>query len=191
MNNQDKEEPMTKFKFQKTDDNTTILENAKKGVSMCQELNPGSGMRFFITPGLDIKGMPSDARVEYIYMPTYTLAAYLINCKLHLGDLFTNDQELEDGFKAILLACTGRGMTGHGYDAEYGLVDALEIFLEAPIKAFLAKHGKEYPEFAECVSIAIQSVYNIASGYLCSPWGKNEELVKRAKDLIGKWESAK
>ena len=182
---------MTKFKFQKTDDNTTILENAKKGVSMCQELNPGSGMRFFITPGLDIKGMPSDARVEYIYMPTYTLAAYLIQCKLHLGDLFTNDPELEDGFKAILLACTGRGMTGHGYDAEYGLVDALEIFLEAPIKAFLAKHGKEYPEFTRCFKKAVKALQDLAEGKPASPWGEDPKLTKRAKDLFSVWESAK
>ena len=182
---------MTKFKFKKTDDNTTILENAKKGVSMCQELNPGSGMRFFITPGLDIKGMPSDARVEYIYMPTYTLAAYLIQCKLHLGDLFTNDPELEDGFKAILLACTGRGMTGHGYDAEYGLVDALEIFLEAPIKAFLAKHGKEYPEFTRCFKKAVKALQELAEGKPASPWGEDPKLTKRAQDLFSVWESAK
>ena len=136
---------MKEFKFESCNDPTTLLANAKKAVSLCQEINPGSGMRFFIPPDQDIKHMPSDARVEFIYMPTYTLAAYLINCKMILKDLFTKDEELEEGFKAILLACTGRGMTGHGYDELDGLVDALEIFLEAPLKAFLDKYGHNTP----------------------------------------------
>ena len=181
---------MNEFKFKPCNDPTTLLENAKKAVSLCQEIRPGFGMRFFIPPDHDIKHMPSDARVEFIYMPTYTLAAYLINCKMWTGDLFTKDEELETGFKAILLACTGRGMTGHGYDELDGLVDALEIFLEAPLKAFLDKYGSQYPEFTKCVKSAIQTLYPIASGEAHSPWGKSEELVKRAKDLIGKLENA-
>ena len=182
---------MNEFKFEKTNDTQILLTNAKKAVALCQEINPGSGMRFFIPPNEDIKHMPSDARVEFIYMPTYTLAAYLILCKLHLKDLFTKDEELEQGFKQILLACTARNMTGHGYDILNGLVDALEIFLEAPIKAFLAQYGSEYPEFAKCLKNAIQTLYAIAGGEAHSPWGKSEELVKAAKQLVATWETQK
>ena len=182
---------MNEFKFEKTNDTQILLTNAKKAIALCQEINPGSGMRFFIPPNEDIKHMPSDARVEFIYLPTYTLAAYLIHCKMILKDLFTNDPELEQGFKQILLACTGRNMTGHGYEELDGLVDALEIFLTAPIKAFLAEHGKQYPEFAKCVQNAIQTLYAIAGGEAHSPWGKSEELVKAAKQLIATWENQK
>lgn len=182
---------MNEFKFKPCNDPFPLLEKAKKAVSLCQEINPGSGMRFFIPPDQDIKHMPSDARVEFIYMPTYTLAAYLINCKMWTGDLFTKDEELEQGFIQILLACTGRNMTGHGYEELEGLVDALEIFLEAPIKAFLAKYGSEYPEFAKCVQNAIQTLYAIAGGEAHSPWGKSEELVKAAKQLVATWENQK
>lgn len=181
---------MNEFKFEPCNDPTTLLANAKKAVSLCQEIRPGSGMRFFIPPDNDIKHMPSDARVEFIYMPTYTLAAYLIHCKMILKDLFTNNEELEEGFKGILLASTGRNMTGHGYEELGGLVDALEIFLEAPLKAFLTEHGKEYREFTKCVKRAIETLYPIASGEAHSPWGKPEELIKRAKALIGIWENA-
>lgn len=181
---------MNEFKFKPCNDPTTLLANAKKAVSLCQEIRPGSGMRFFIPPDNDIKHMPSDARVEFIYMPTYTLAAYLIHCKMILKDLFTKDEELEEGFKGILLASTGRNMTGHGYEELDGLVDALEIFLEAPLKAFLDKYGSQYPEFTKCVQKAIKTLYPIASGEAHSPWGKSEELAKRAKDLIGIWENA-
>ena len=182
---------MNNINFEKTNDTQILLTNAKKAVALCQEINPGSGMRFFIPPNEDIKHMPSDARVEYIYLPTYTLAAYLINCKMILKDLFTNDNELEQGFKQILLACTARNMTGHGYEELDGLVDALEIFLEAPLKAFLTQHGSEYPEFTKCVQNAIQTLYAIAGGEAHSPWGKSEELVKAAKQLIAIWENQK
>ena len=181
---------MNNIHFEKTNDTQILLTNAKKAVALCQEINPGSGMRFFIPPNEDIKHMPSDARVEYIYLPTYTLAAYLINCKMILKDLFTNDNELEQGFKQILLACTARNMTGHGYEELDGLVDALEIFLTAPLKAFLAEHGKEYPEFAKCVKSAIEALHGIAEGKLHSPWGKSEDLAKKAEELIGIWENA-
>ena len=182
---------MNNINFEKTNDTQILLTNAKKAVSFCQEINPGSGMRFFIPPNEDIKHMPSDARVEFIYLPTYTLAAYLIHCKMILKDLFTNNNELEEGFKQILLACTARNMTGHGYEELDGLVDALEIFLTAPIKAFLAKHGKQYPEFAKCLKNAIKTLHGIAGGSVHSPWGKSEELVKKAKDLIAIWENQK
>ena len=181
---------MTTFTFNKKEETQTLLTNARKAVALCQEINPGSGMRFFIPPDKDIKHMPSDARVEFIYMPTYGLAAYLILCKLHLKDLFTKDEELEQGFKGILLACTGRNMTGHGYDNLNGLIDALEIFLETPLKAFLAQYGSEYPEFAKCVQNAIQTLYAIASEPTRSPWGKDEELVRDAKQLIAIWEGS-
>ena len=181
---------MNKPKFEKTNDQKILLANAKKAVSLCKEINPGSGMLFFIPPDQDIKHMPSDARVEFIYMPTYTLAAYLIHCKMILKEQFTQDQELEQGFKGILLASTGRNMTGHGYEELNGLVDALEIFLEAPLKAFLTEYGSQYPEFTKCVQKAIKTLYPIASGEAHAPWGKSEELVKRAKDLIGIWENA-
>ena len=182
---------MNNINFEKTNDTQILLTNAKKAVALCQEINPGSGMRFFIPPNEDIKRMPSDARVEFIYLPTYTLAAYLIHCKMILKDLFTNDAELEQGFKQILLASTARNMTGHGYEELDGLVDALEIFLTAPIKAFLAEHGSEYPEFAKCLQNAIQTLHGIAGGSVHSPWGKSEELVKKAKDLIAIWENQK
>lgn len=176
---------MNKPKFEKTNDQKILLANAKKAVSLCKEINPGSGMLFFIPPDEDIKHMPSDARVEFIYMPTYTLAAYLIHCKMTLKEQFTQDQELEQGFKGILLASANCGC-----DAGKDLVDALEIFLTAPLKPFLTEHGKEYPEFAKCAESAIQALYGIAKGELHSPWGKNEELQKRAKDLIAVWEKA-
>lgn len=182
---------MNEFKFEPCVNPFPLLENAKKAVSLCQEINPGSGMRFFIPPDQDIKHMPSDARVEFIYMPTYTLAAYLINCKMWTGDLFTKDEELEEGFKAILLACTGRGMTGHGYDELDGLVDALEIFLEAPLKAFLDKYGSQYPEFTKCVQSAIKTLHGIAGGSVHPAWGKSLKLGRDAKQLIAFWENPK
>lgn len=181
---------MNKPKFEKTNDQKILLANAKKAVSLCKEINPGSGMLFFIPPDEDIKHMPSDARVEFIYMPTYTLAAYLIHCKMILKEQFTQDQELEQGFKGILLASTGRNMTGHGYEEFDGLVDALEIFLEAPLKPFLTEYAKQYPEFAKCAKNAIQALYGIAEGKLHSPWGPNEKLAQKAKDLITVWEKA-
>ena len=181
---------MNEFKFKKTDDQNTMLKNAKNGIAMWKELRPGSGMLFFTTPELDYKSMPADARVEFLYMPTYTFAANLINCKMILGDLFSNDKELEDSFKGVLLACTGKGMTGHGYEEFDGLVDAMDISLTAPLKKFLKLYGKDYPEFTEYAKATVKTLRGIAEGKLHSAWGKSEDLIKKAKELIAIWENA-
>ena len=172
---------MNKPQFEKTNDPMILLANAKKAVALCKELTTGSGMLFFIPPEEDINNMSPEAKIESICMPTYTLAAYLIHCKMCLKEQFTKDEELESGFKGILLASAGIACGDNNI-----LVDALEIFLTAPLKAFLTEHGKEYPEFAKYVKSALKSLKTLAEDEDAS--GQN--FQKRAQDLISAWEKA-
>lgn len=172
---------MNKPQFEKTNDPKILLANAKKAVSLCKELTPGSGMLFFIPPEEDINNMSPEAKIESICMPTCTLAAYLIHCKMCLKEQFTKDKELESGFKGILLASASCGC-----DSGKALVDALEIFLTAPLKAFLTEHGKEYPEFAKYVKSALKSIKTLAEDEDAS----GEMLQKRAEGLVSAWEKA-
>jgi hypothetical protein len=127
--------------------------------------------------------------VEFLYVPTYKAAAFLITCKVNFGNKFPNDDETRHKFGAVLLACTGRNMRGHGYEALEGLVDCLEILFRSPLKKFLELHDSEYPEFAACVKKSVETLHGIAGGTETSAWGKNNDLVARAKQLISDWEN--
>lgn len=176
---------MKEFQFNRNEETQILLTNARKAVTLCEEITPGSGMLFFTTLK-DIESMSADERVELVYMPTYTVAAYLIQCKMHLNELFTQDEYVESGFKGILLACASRGMEGQSSETLDALTEALDLFLTAPLKAFLAKYGKEYPEFTECAQKAVKTLYEIAGGTIHS----SDKLVRKAKELISVWESA-
>ena len=95
--------------------------------------------------------MPSDARVDFFYMPTYYSVAMLIYM-LEQGFIDQNAiPEFEAVFCGGLNACTGRHMMGHGYESTEGLLDALDIFQAAGAFAFCKSHPNTCPTFVECL----------------------------------------
>ena len=154
-------------------------------LSRCREIPKDSG-QFFYAVG-DPEPMPSDARVDFLYRPTYLAAALLIVAEETRPALLAGPRaEILGG---VLRACAGRNFHGHGYEAEFGLADAFAILLRAPLKAFLAGHAPEHPEFAQCVAKAVEELRGLAGGTLRPAWGKSNELVRRAKALLAKWEA--
>ena len=178
------------LRIEGTETPENLLERAKKVLDVCKEVRDGSQMLFAQPDGLNARSMPAEARVDFLYLPTYEAAAFLISCKMCLGVRFSTEADPAGKFAGVLLACTGRNMHGHGYEALDGLVDALEILLKSPLKSFLLKNGDEYHEFAECVKVALGTLYGIAGGTETSPWGKNNVLVARAKHLVSDWENS-
>ena len=70
--------------------------------------------------GLDEpENMPGDARVSYFYRPTYLGAAIMIRSVMLHPELLNAadkyDAAVKKALPGILLACTGRGFSGHGY----------------------------------------------------------------------------
>ena len=153
--------------------------------SNCREVRPGSGMLFYVLD--DPSEMPADARVDFLYHPTYLAAAILICIAVRAPDV------LEKGtasFAGVLRACSGRNFHGHGYESEKGLVDALETLLNAPVSAFLEKHADVCPEFSAAFSAAIEELRGVCGGTVQPTWGKDENLVRRAKQLWSLWENS-
>ena len=115
--------------------------------SQAEPLEKNPAMRFF---GFDKpEHMPSDARVEYFYWPTYIAAALGMKaCLLYPGILGKVDlpdgQSAEEILRSVLLACTGRGFRGHGFDDVKGLVEVTEFFIDHGAREFIEQceiHG--------------------------------------------------
>ncbi len=155
-------------------------------LSHCREVCEDIDMFFYVVE--DPHDMPADARVDFLYRPTYLAAAILISMEVSRPGLLSDPYA--ESFQGLLRACTGRNLMGHGYEAENGLVDSLGILLRSPLKAFLAQHSADHPEFAECVANAIEKLRAICGGTRQPAWGKDEDLVRRAKALFSQWENS-
>lgn len=155
-------------------------------LSHCREVRKDSGMFFYVVE--DPHDMPADARVDFLYRPTYLAAAILICIAVQMPVCVTGDKAAR--FAGVLLACTGRDFRGHGYEAEEGLVDSLDIFLRAPLKRFLELHSAEHSLFARTMHQALEDLRGICGGTIQPVFGKDDDLVRRAKDLFARWENS-
>lgn len=105
----------------------------------------------------DPESMPSDARVDFFYRPTYIATAFMMKAVLLYPSLMNEatflDSELDftvetvkETLAACMLGCTGRGFDGAGVLC---LADCLRIFQEAGADEFLEKYPHMCPEFTE------------------------------------------
>lgn len=89
----------------------------------------------------DTYKVPSDARVDFCYMPTYYGTAILM--KEYLSGKRHIVSQLEKGLQATLKC----GFHGHGYDAEQGKIDAIKVFIKGGLRKFLETERDICPEF--------------------------------------------
>ncbi len=101
--------------------------------------------------------MPSDARVDFFYRPTYIATAFMIKAILLYPSLINEatflDSELDftvdivkNTLASCMLACTGREFDGAGV---FGLTDCITLFEEAGASEFITKYPDICPNFAK------------------------------------------
>ena len=99
--------------------------------------------------------MPSDARVDFFYRPTYIATAFMIKAVLLYPSLMNEatflDSDLDfkadtvrSTLSACMLACTGRNFEGAGV---LRLSECLKIFEDAGVIEFIEKYPDICPEF--------------------------------------------
>lgn len=101
--------------------------------------------------------MPSDARVEYFYKPTYIATAFMIKAVLLYPSLLNEknflDSDLDftvdtvkNTLAGCMLACTGRGFDGAGV---FKIEDCIKLFEDAGTGEFLEEYPDICSEFKE------------------------------------------
>jgi len=133
----------------------------------------------------DPDGMPHDARVEYIFTPTYIAVSILANVLMRLPSRAMKIDGFAEILKKGLNAATGRNFEGAGYEAVSGLVDALEIFADGRMFDFI----DTYPDIATSFTrLLLDSEAFIAlkvrEGKLSLGWG--EDCLQRAWAVMGR-----
>jgi len=100
--------------------------------------------------------MDSDARVDFIFKPTYLAVATLSLAKIDYP-LITNsinnyDEKLKNGLKF----CTYRNLQGHGYDSIIQMIDAYKILSMGKVPLLLYR----YPELSIDLKRVLDDVAN-------------------------------
>ena len=155
---------------------------------MAKPLERNPAMRFF---GFDKpEHMPSDARVDYFYWPTYLAAALTMKaCQLYPGILerisLPDSQDAMRIAGAVLLACSGRRFQGHGYESLQGMIEVMELFISSGAMDFIRHYGSLSPEFTRCLKDALDFLMKrVMQGDVSGPWG--DDYTDRAHDILVK-----
>ena len=102
------------------------------------------------------EGMDSDARVEFIFKPTYiataTLTRFLLEFPLYASRINNYEKVLYEG----MIFCTHRNLQGHGYEGYEGAINAFKILSFGKVPLFLLHH----PDFCPKLKLIIEEVAN-------------------------------
>ena len=123
--------------------------------------------------------IPSDARVDFCYIPTYLATAALMKAYLSDPKSFTEKETLalSNGLKMS----TARNLRGHGYEGLKGQIEALNIFMKAGLKEFMDLHHGLCPEFSEMIDKIVSAFADMeAQGKFTGSWGESYEDEIRA-----------
>ena len=123
--------------------------------------------------------IPSDARVDFCYIPTYLATAALMNAYMSDPKSFTEKEilALSNGLKIS----TSRNLRGHGYEGLKGQIEALNIFMKAGLNEFMDIHHGLCPEFSEMIDKIISAFADMeAQGKFTGSWGESYEDEIRA-----------
>lgn len=158
--------------------------------AMIRELQPVNneqckGMLFLMYDAPS--SMPADARVDFVYRPTYLAATILTTAMNRYGSLAANE-EIRKATRAVLDAAPSRGFFGAGYESEEGFLDTLEIFAQGDTVAFLEKYPEISERFVSEMNKALTYLEtDICSGKVKDMWS-GEDYSVRGKQVLAMYQ---
>ena len=126
--------------------------------------------------------MPSDARVDFFYKPTYIGAAIIMNAVMKYPNLLKAHGHI---FHCLLLGCTGRGFKGHGFDDLRGMIETLKLFATAECESFVENYPEICIEFTRLYKEAMKELRTrFDEGSVCNEWGEDYSGMAEEAILI-------
>lgn len=166
-------------------DASDIYEYVYRLAGFARPLKSDPKMCFF---GLDEpENMPGDARVAFFYRPTYLGAAIIIRSVLLHPELLDTAHKYGSVVKktlpGILLACTGRGFSGHGYDGLKGLIETLTVFTKAGTAQFVVRYPDICNEFSDLYISSMNMIEErVRTDTVKNEWG--DDYTEEAQMLL-------
>jgi hypothetical protein len=134
--------------------------------------------------------MPADARVEYVYRPTY-LAATIMMTAMNRFISLAKDNTFRNRLNAILEAATARKFRGAGYNEYVGFMDALEIFATGDTVEFIRKYPDINEHFVSEINDALGLLEKeICTGKIRNMWS-GDDYIDRGKKVLSMYQNMK
>jgi hypothetical protein len=118
--------------------------------------------------------MPVDARVDFVFVPTYIAVATLTRVLLEHPELAKSIPALPQALRRGMIFATHRRLEGHGYDGTRGMIEALSIFAEGRVVEFLSENADFCPKLLSLLrSLKQNLVSRLSAGEIHGVWGEN------------------
>jgi hypothetical protein len=98
--------------------------------------------------------MPSDARVDFIYFPTYIAVSWLVLLKEKYPEISKDIQSYDVKLKVGLDFSAGRNFVGHGYEGYEQMLEAMAIFNLGGVFDFIIDRPTFSPKFRHAIEKA-------------------------------------
>ena len=102
--------------------------------------------------------MPSDARVDFLYMPSYIAVSWLALVKQKYPSITSEFKDYDKLFKRGLDFASGRNLSGHGYDADRELLVAVDYLELGDVFKFVKKNPSYSVKFTRATSRARERI---------------------------------
>ncbi|MGM9530919.1 gamma-glutamylcyclotransferase family protein [Intestinibacter sp.] len=124
---------------------------------------------------IDDEHMPSDARVDFIYYPTYYATMIMM-----LGYLMNIDEKVlgfEETLKLGLDACVKTNLSGHGYESIDVKIEVLNLFIKVGLLEFLSLNYDFCRSFSKMINRVFEYIESAVNSNLTEgQWGKDYKL---------------
>ena len=138
--------------------------------------NPGS---WSIVPNDD--NMPSDARVEFIFQPTYLVTAILSRVKVDFPEIASPIIRYDFALKKGMHFCSYRKLSGHGYEVDQGAAEALTILSMGKVPLLLEKDKNYCPELRKAIKDVVERMkYRLITNTAKGAWGEDLQGIFRS-----------
>lgn len=104
--------------------------------------------------------MPSDARIDYIYFPTYIAVAVLSLVKQDYPKIAKAIKGFDASLKAGLDFASGRDLQGHGYDSLVEALIAMEYLAIGKVFTLIKNHPDLSRKFVRATHKAVEDIEN-------------------------------
>lgn len=127
--------------------------------------------------------MPADARVDYVYRPTYIIATILMTLACRYEEVW-KIEGFEKMMAALLKSAAGRRFLGAGYEEYEGLLDTFRIFATGDTIRFLDEYGDICPPFTAQFDFAVDFIYTgLLSGKVKRGWYGDKDFIDEAMEV--------
>jgi hypothetical protein len=132
------------------------------------------------------EGMPSDARVDFVFIPTYLVISILTKVMIDFPEIIDTIPKYEESLKEGYKFASLRSLTGHGYESTDVMIKTIELFEKGRVLIYLSENPDFSPEmFGLLKKIKTEIESKLKKGDVPGAWGKeySNEYLKTVERL--------